>query len=410
MQEDAYRAWLDAQPITDKTTGNQMSRIHRLEAAFGDLDAAFDLDGLVSVLGALDYSRQDAKAGRPLPAGVVSRGKRYDTMATLRHAANKYRMFRMGQAAHYAELLAQDFAPQASPKSAPTRSIPPTGYWIFQANPARWHADTWAASGERSLLYYVSKDDRELIQAGDLGVIRRTARGGAPACILALVEIVEATALRPEPNPKFFVDPVVGAKADYRVRLERLLTFDPSIVAMQLPDEPSFSLLRLGLQRSTTPLAPSAFAHLAALGDFTPLDLAVLRGIRSPPSFKGLQQSASVLPPQRRAVISHRIERGPIGDMVKAARNHHCQMCEALNLAPVAFIKRDGTPYAEAHHVILVSTMQVGVLDAANVMVLCPTHHRQVHYGDFEIASVDDKGWNVTLDGEPLFIDQTSIW
>jgi hypothetical protein len=360
MQEDAYRAWLEAQPITTKTTANQMSWIHRLEAAFGDLDAAFNADSLETILKALDYSRNDAKAGKPLPLGIVSQGDLYETMATLRHAANKYRMFRLSQAAESTALLAQDFAPQASPKSAPTRLIPPTGYWIFQANPDRWEVDKWAASGERSLLYYVSRDDRDLIQAGDLGVIRRTARGATPAGVLALVEVVEATALRPEPDPKFFVDPVLGAKADYRVRLERLLTFDPSILALQLPDEGPFKLMRRGLQRTTTPLSPAAFAHIAALGEFTPLDLAVLRGVRTPALFTHLQQSASALSPKRRAVISHRIERGPVGDMVKATRHHRCQICEALDLTPVAFIKKDGTPYAEAHHVILVSTMQAG--------------------------------------------------
>lgn len=409
MQEDAYKAWLDAQPITDKTTGNQISRIHRLEAAFGNLDIAFDADALVGVLAALKYSRDDFKSGKPLPAGIIAQGNHYKTMATLRHAANKYRMFRLAQTGP-SPLPGQDFDPLAAPRSAPTRSIPPTGYWVFQANPSRWDADAWAASGERSLLYYVSKDDRDFIQAGDLGVIRRTARRGKPATILALVEVVEATLLRPEANPKFFVDPELGAKADYRVQLERLVTFEPGIVALTLPDEQPFALLRRGLQRTTTPLSAAAFAHLAALCDFTPLDLAVLRGVRTPAHFKTLQQSVGGLSPQRRAVVSHRIERGPIGDKVKAARGHRCQMCEALGRSPVAFVKFDGTPYAEAHHVILVSTMQAGVLDATNVMVLCPNHHRQVHYGKFEVETADNGGWHVLLDGNQLFIPQTAIW
>ncbi|HEX8402085.1 MAG TPA: EVE domain-containing protein [Allosphingosinicella sp.] len=411
MQEDAYRAWLGTLPIVDKTTGNQTSRVHRLEAAFGDLDSAFDLDAMAAVIAALQYSRADAKANKPLPVGIVSDGDYYRTMATLRHAAVKYRTFRLAQAASQpAVIFPESFAPLASPKTAEGRSIKPTGFWIFQANTKRWDADAWAASQEPSLLYYVSKQDRDLFQIGDLGVIRRTARSGTPAAIVALVEVVEATALQGEPDPKFFVDPVLGAKPDYRVRVERLATFDQPVVAKTLPEEDVFTLLRHGLQWATTPLPAAAFAHLAKLTDFTPLDLAAIRGARSQAGLKELQSMAQALPPKRRAIISHRIERGPVGDKVKAARQHRCQVCEALGREPVAFVKIGGVPYAEAHHVVLVSTMEPGVLDAANVMVLCPNHHRQAHYGVFEIVEAAAAGWTVKVDGETLFIAQTSIW
>lgn len=409
MQEDAYKVWLQTQSITEKTTGNQISRIHRLEAAFGDLDTAFDADQLAAVLAALAYSKGDAAAGKPLPTGIVSSGDFYRTAATLRHAVLKYRSFRLDQASAAATTVPHQLGPLLSPKPA-ARSIPPTGYWIFQANPARWDADAWARSGEGSLLYYISKHDRQLVQGGDLGVIRRTASRGAPAAILALVEVVEPPALRPEPDPKYFVDPILGGKPEWRVRLERLVTFDDPLIVRDLPSDEPFALLRHGLQWTTTPLPAPAFAYLAGLADFTPIDLAVLRGSRSSSGLKHLQVIAGGLTPRRRTVLSRRIERGPIGDKVKAARGHRCQICQALGSEPIAFLKGDGAPYAEAHHVILVSTMQAGVLDATNVMVLCPNHHRQAHYGQFEIMAADDTGWTIRLDGAPLFIEQTAIW
>lgn len=411
MQEDAYRAWLGTLPIVDKTAGNQTSRVNRLEAAFGDLDSAFDLDGMAAVIAALQYSRANAKANKPLPAGIVSDAEYYRTMATLRHAAVKYRTFRLAQAANQpAVIIPESFAPLTSPKPAEGRSIKPTGFWIVQANTKRWDADAWAASQESSLLYYVSKQDRDLFQIGDLGVIRRTARSGAPAAIVALVEVVEATALQGEPDPKFFVDPVLGAKPECRVRVERLATFDEPVIAKTLPEDDVFALLRHGLQWATTPLPAAAFAHLAKFADFTPLDLTAIRGLRSQAGLASLQAMVPALPPKRRAIISHRIERGPVGDKVKAARQHCCQVCEALGREPIAFVKIGGVPYAEAHHVILVSTMQAGVLDATNVMVLCPNHHRQAHYGAFVIVEATGAGWTIKIDGETLFIAQTPIW
>jgi hypothetical protein len=411
MQEDAYRAWLATLPIVNKTTGNQISRIHRLEIAFGDLDIAFDADGMATVIAALQYSSKEGAAKKPLPPGIVSKGDYYRTMSTLRHAAGKYRSFRIWQAGNQPVMaVPETFAPLAQPKSAAGRSVPPTGYWIFQANPTRWDADAWTSSGERSLLYYVTPHDRDLIQLGDLGVIRRTAHRGTPAAIVALVEVVEATRQQPEPDPKFFIDPVLGAKPEYRVRLERLATFDEPVIAKDLPADESFDLLRKGLQWATTPFPAAGFAHLAQHAEFTPLDLTTIRGSRSHAGLKALQAMAASLPPKRRMVVSRRIERGPIGDKVKVARKHRCQVCEALGRDAVAFVKSSGEPYAEAHHVILVNTLQAGVLEASNVMVLCPNHHRQAHYGVFEVLAADGAGWTLLVDGKTLTIPQTAIW
>lgn len=411
MQAGAYTAWLETLPIVDGTVENQLSRIRRLERAFGDIDLAFDIDQMASIMAALQYSDKDAIANKALPPGIVSRGMPAGAMKTLRHSAKKYRTFRLKQSASAVPVdLSDRFLPILAPKSAPGRKLQPTGFWIFQANPSRWKSDRWAASAEPSLLYYLSKGDRRLVQAGDLGVIRRTASGGKPAAIIALVEIVEATALRPEPNPEYFVDQELGAQPDYRVRLERLATFDPPLLTSSLPDEPDFERLRAGLQRTTTAAPMEAFAHLAALADLAPLDLAAARGSRTQADFTALQRAASGASPKVRQILSRRVERGPIGDQVKAARGYCCQVCEALRRDPVAFRKAGGEPYAEAHHVIFVSTLLAGVLDAANVMVLCPNHHRQAHYGLFEIILADASGWTIRLDGVELVIPQTQIW
>lgn len=35
----------------------------------------------------------------------------------------------------------------------------------------------------------------------------------------------------------------------------------------------------------------------------------------------------------------------------------------------------------EAHHVIPVSELEVGSLSASNIIIVCPNHHRELHYG-----------------------------
>jgi hypothetical protein len=85
--------------------------------------------------------------------------------------------------------------------------------------------------------------------------------------------------------------------------------------------------------------------------------------------------------PVVRERLSRYVERGCVGDMVKGASNYRCQICEALRLPAVGFLKFDGTPFAEAHHVVPVSTLEDDVLGPENVIVVCPNHHRQLHLG-----------------------------
>jgi hypothetical protein len=111
--------------------------------------------------------------------------------------------------------------------------------------------------------------------------------------------------------------------------------------------------------------------------------------------------------PERKQRLSRYIERGPVGALVKTAREGRCQLCECLGRTPVSFMTRDGTPYAEAHHVFPVS--KGGSLGAGNIMVLCPNHHREVHHGDFEILQYRKESWRVRLVTQELTIPRTLI-
>jgi hypothetical protein len=85
--------------------------------------------------------------------------------------------------------------------------------------------------------------------------------------------------------------------------------------------------------------------------------------------------------PRVRHGLQRRVERGPIGDVVKALNNYRCQICVGLHLPAEGFRKRDGLPYVEAHHVEGVAAGREGVLRAANVITVCANHHRELHHG-----------------------------
>ena len=63
------------------------------------------------------------------------------------------------------------------------------------------------------------------------------------------------------------------------------------------------------------------------------------------------------------------------------------------------FLKRDGTRYAEVHHVEEVSTRMPGVLASKNIIILCLYCHRMMHYADVQIQNTKT-GWRMLISGD----------
>ncbi|MHA4837881.1 restriction endonuclease [Sphingopyxis sp. MSC1_008] len=134
--------------------------------------------------------------------------------------------------------------PLASPVAvSPTKDFKPTGYWLFLSNPTRWDSAAWRASKSDELLYLVSKDDRNFIQPGDLGLLRVNKRRGQPAELIAAVEILEAPRVQPEPDPRFFRIEIDAAPA-LRVTLSVISNHDCEPVRSDaLPRTPAYDYL-----------------------------------------------------------------------------------------------------------------------------------------------------------------------
>ena len=85
-----------------------------------------------------------------------------------------------------------------------------------------------------------------------------------------------------------------------------------------------------------------------------------------------------------------------------------CQVCDALENNPIGFLKKNGEPYVEAHHVMPVSTQEIGSLSASNVMTVCANHHRQLHYGGIAVT-ITEKAFELVISKMPLKIPRLVI-
>lgn len=94
---------------------------------------------------------------------------------------------------------------------------------------------------------------------------------------------------------------------------------------------------------------------------------------------------------------------------MKAKREHRCQICLALGGNGRAFTKLTGGDYAEAHHVISVAKLVAASLAAENVMALCPNHHRQAHYGHFDIVTDTPTAWTLQIDKQTVHIEKSRL-
>jgi hypothetical protein len=288
LDVEDYRQWLRNQPIEESTRRNQVSRVRRLEHIFGDLDQAHAADALAGVIAALDYSPSDAARRKPLPPKLQWSGDIVSVMQTLRHAANTYRRYldeRRAQHLPAARPSARRtrFEPLQPPLPAPTRTLPPTGFWTFQANTATWDIDAWARHRETALAYRVSKDDLALIQVGDLGLIRRVASGRHKAAIVAIVEVVEPVSWRADPDARFYRDKAQTAAKDWRVGLAVRAIAEEPLLVTELVDDAALDRVRRGWQRTTTPIPRKAFERVAALLGLTVAMLEDQRAARARP-------------------------------------------------------------------------------------------------------------------------------
>ncbi len=293
------------------------------------------------------------------------------------------------------------------------RKLPPTGYWMFVCNRKTWDGEAWLRSAKNQLLYKVSDHNHTEVQPGDFGVLRINKKSipkGHPAqsaAVYAIVQIAGTPQRQIDPDSEHYSDTLDAAESVWRVPLNILANLaDRPISVEDLPTSDDFTLFRKPLQTSSIAISRLAFAEI-----YRRSDLIIPRKTMANTSqgVRVLEGEAFNAAPERRKRISSYIERGNIGKKIKTARNGRCQICEALGQEPIAFKQKDGSPYSEAHHVQPVSLLLAGSLGSNNIMVLCPNHHRQAHYGAFEVLENSPSSWRVRLDHDEMEILKTVL-
>lgn len=298
-----------------------------------------------------------------------------------------------------------------------------TPYWVFVCNPKKWAVDRFLDRRIEHDSWGVRPSDRDRFAPGQLGIVRVgvdrrsvAERNGATPLqpgIYAICEVESEAYDGTGAADEFWATGEIREPGWPTVKLRYLRTFmdAPLTIERMRAEAPDISPLVLsGFQASSFPISADDFHRiLAMLGH----EAAVLSAAVEADDLPGdklaeLERRYLNAAPEVKERIGRSIERGKIGSLVKKRNGFRCQVCGALGHNPIGFIKPDGEPYIEAHHVMPVSSKQVGSLSASNVMTVCANHHRQLHFGGINVV-IAESAFEFVIEGTTVSISRLSI-
>ena len=296
-------------------------------------------------------------------------------------------------------------------------------YWVFVCNPAKWAVDRFLASGQERDTWGVRPSDRARFAPGQLGLVRvgvdqRSAltRDGRPALdagVYALCEVESGAFDGTGASDTYWTAAAARAPGwpTVRIRYLRNWLHNPITIDRLREQSPDLSPLFLnGFQAASFPISGEDFRRILEVAGETSDNLsAPVPGDLAPDKIAEAEERYRHASPEIKERLSRTIERGNVGALVKRAVGYSCQVCGGLGLPALGFEKkRDGKPYVEAHHVMPVHRREVGSLAASNILVLCATHHRQVHYGRVEVA-IRDNDFEIEIEGLTLTVPRPAM-
>lgn len=296
-------------------------------------------------------------------------------------------------------------------------------YWVFVCNPKKWAIDRFLDRAVEHDTWGVRPSDRDRFAPGQLGIIRvgvdrRTVAerdGSAPLepGIYALCEVESEAFDGTGAGDDFWAPGQARAPGWPTIKLRYLRNFlnNPLTIERLRAEQPHISELLLnGFQAASCPISAADFREvLSLLGEelddlpspTTPADI-------TPDTLAELEKKYLHASPEVKERLSKTVERGPIGRLVKKATGFKCQLCDGLGLNPIGFLKKNGEPYVEAHHVMPVSKKEIGSLSASNVMTLCANHHREIHYDAIDVV-INAATFDLTIGGATVTIPRLSV-
>jgi predicted HNH restriction endonuclease len=102
---------------------------------------------------------------------------------------------------------------------------------------------------------------------------------------------------------------------------------------------------------------------------------------------------------EEREVIVKQVKR--YHDIVENSKRKYNNKCQIKDCG-FTFKKKNGRFYSEAHHLIPLS--EGGTQEENNIIILCPNHHRMMHYADIEIGNIELDKREIKINGNTYFI------
>lgn len=322
------------------------------------------------------------------------------------------------------EIEAADIAGRSNPTAGNEEPLPVEApYWVFVCNPAKWAIDRFLAASVDVDTWVVRPSDADKFAPGQLGIVRvgvdrrsvvdRQGRPPLEPGIYALCEVESTVFPGTGANDSFWAD---GEEREpgwptVRVRYLRGYLHEPLTIARLRAERPNLShLLLTGFQAAPFPISAHDFHEvLGLLGeDADELFAPAVPAADTFDRLAELERKYLNASPEVKTRTSKSIERGLIGAAVKKATGYNCQLCAVLGMNSVGFLKSNGDPYVEAHHVMPVSRKEIGSLSASNIMTVCANHHRQLHYGGAVTVEVGLAAFTVWIDGVTVNIPKFS--
>jgi hypothetical protein len=415
--------------------------MHKFGRVFGNIQSRIDFACYVGGLPPLGlaaevpfakaWERQDRDWEFPVGTMQAATRSRVWTAAdfdlvsreTERLPGQAYRIWREELATNEAKVKAWAFGLVGSATQAALAASVEAPYWVFVCNPKKWAIDRFLDRRAEHDTWGVRPSDRHRFAAGQLGIIRvgvdrRTVaeRNGNPpleAGIYALVEVESEAFDGTGASDEFWAPGETRAPGWPTVKLRYLKTYlgRPLTIEKLQAERPGASgLLLNGFQAASFPIPADDFRAVMALLGANPDDLPSPEEQTDVTAEKiaGWEQKYLHASPEVKQRLSRAIERGPVGALLKRAAGFKCQLCEALGLDPVGFLKRNGEPYVEAHHAMPVSKGEVGSLAASNIMILCANHHRQIHYGGIDLT-ISPTTFDFVIGATPVRIPRLAL-
>lgn len=302
-------------------------------------------------------------------------------------------------------------------------------YWVFSCNPAGWDLQKFLLSGIIKDSFRLSRGTEKRIQIGDKGYIllgndRRTEEkrefNGAllrkiDAGIYAEVEVISCPVCQVRERDIFSYNHQVGLNSSGNIYV--YLKFTKNLLATPITRQSIRAAgiishnLTNGQQESSREITKQVFNEVQnIIGSYSTPDLnellsASFEDLDSNKKIRILEEklrNQDIITKNRMVNI---IERSAYADTLKKYVNYECMICTQLNLKTNTFRKfkngKYGDQYVEAHHVELISGLIRGSNAPSNIAILCPVHHKQIHYGDGSFTDINEREFEVSINGKP---------